>query len=194
MLNRFKNRIILKLIRWVEKIKIDSIKQSMNNNYDNVSKDFQFDKYFSFLKINDDFRMVIEDGVLFRKYCQVTIHPNAFLEIKKNVFFNNYCSVNCLGTIIIGENTIFGEGVKIYDHNHKYNYDELGSLKIERNNFSIGKISIGKNCWIGSNVTILNNVEIGENVIIGANNLIYKSIPSNSVVKQNTVPVISMGK
>ena len=73
-------------------------------------------------------------------------------------------------------------GVKIYDHNHSYK-NINGVLKVDRDEFSIGKIFIGKNCWIGSNVTILNNVEIGDNTIIGAGCLIYKSIPANSIVK-----------
>jgi acetyltransferase-like isoleucine patch superfamily enzyme len=125
----------------------------------------------------------IEKGFSCRNFCNFLVYPNASLIIHANVFFNNYCSVNCLGSIEIGAETIFGEGVKMYDHNHLYAYDAGGVLKVERQQFDIGSIKIGKNCWIGSNVTILNNVEIGDNVIIGANCLIYKSIPSNSIVK-----------
>ena len=102
--------------------------------------------------------------------------------IGANCFFNNSCSLNCLSRVEIGENSIFGEGVKIYDHNHKHNFHD-GRLKIERNEFSIGKVTIGKDCWIGSNVTILKGVTIGDNCIVGANTLIYKSIPPNSIVK-----------
>jgi acetyltransferase-like isoleucine patch superfamily enzyme len=67
--------------------------------------------------------------------------------------------------------------------NHKYGYNSENKLMTDRDDFKIGKIIIGNDCWIGSNVTILNNVDIGDNVIIGANNLIYKSIPSNTIVK-----------
>ena len=126
--------------------------------------------------------LAINEGAYFRNYCHLQLDKNGSLEIGKNVFFNNYCSINCLGKIEIGENTLFGEGVKMYDHNHKYGIVNSG-LVVERNEFKIGTIKIGKNCWIGSNVTILNNVVIGDNVIIGAGCLIYKSIPSNSIVK-----------
>ncbi len=44
----------------------------------------------------------------------------AQLIIGDNVFMNNYCSINCLDEIEIGENTLFGEGVKLYDHNHQH--------------------------------------------------------------------------
>jgi len=142
---------------------------------------FQFDSESAFLEI--------DKNVIFKNHCNILMYKNGFLKINKNVFFNNFCSINCLGKIEIGENTMFGEGVKIYDHNHKYDYINT-NLKVENINFTIGEITIGKNCWIGSNVTILNNVVIGDNTIIGANCLIYKSIPSNSIVKHNEVLII----
>lgn len=125
-----------------------------------------------------------------RSFCNFLVYPNAILIIHEGVYFNNYCSINCLGYIEIGKDTLFGEGVKLYDHNHKYHYQEE-KLEIEKANFAIGKIVIGKNCWIGSNVTILKDVEIGDNVIIGANCLIHKSIASNSVVKHSEQLIIS---
>ena len=128
-------------------------------------------------------KVTIGRNAAFRGNCSLLVHSGATLTISDNVFFNNFCSVNCLGSIAIGENTIFGEGVRMYDHNHKNQIGSSGALEIETQEFSIGSISVGKNCWIGSNVTILNNVEIGDNVLIGANCLIYKSIPSNSIVK-----------
>jgi acetyltransferase-like isoleucine patch superfamily enzyme len=131
----------------------------------------------------------IDKDVHFRKFCNVIVAGVGQLYIGNKVFFNNYCSVNCLGKIEIGENTLFGEGVKIYDHNHLYSLNS-NVLDVNRDEFSIGFVSIGKNCWIGSNVVILKNVIIGDNVIIGANNLIYKSIPSNVIVKQKSDFVI----
>lgn len=138
----------------------------------------------------DPKKLVIKENVACRKFCSFLMFPGASLIIGSNVFFNNGCSINCLGSIDIGDNSIFGEGVKIYDHNHAYHY-ENGILKFEREKFTIGSVKIGKNCWIGSGVTILNNVEIGDNVIIGANNLIYKSIPSNTIVKATNDYLIS---
>lgn len=127
-------------------------------------------------------KLEIQKGVQTRSFCSFLLYPDATLIIKERTFFNNNCSINCLGHVEIGENVMIGEGVKIYDHNHAYSYKESG-LHVEKNEFTIGKVIIGNNTWIGSNVTILNNVEIGDNVIIGANCLIYKSIPANTIVK-----------
>ena len=150
-----------------------------------VSPDFRIGQYRNIQILDTSSVVNIGNNVCFREFCNILVYNSAKLSIAQNVFFNNYCSVNCLGEISIGENTLFGEGVKMYDHNHKYSKDANNQLVVAGNEFNIGKIKIGRNCWIGSNVTILNNVEIGDNTIIGANNLIYKSVPPNSVVKLN---------
>lgn len=132
--------------------------------------------------------MKINNGTTFRRFCTLTLDGCGKLNLGEHNFFNNNCSINCLGTITIGNNNLFGEGVKIYDHNHRFsNPNEL----IARQGFSLGQVTIGNNCWIGSNTVILNNVVIGNNVIIGANNLIYTSIPDNAIVKSNISGSIS---
>ena len=125
--------------------------------------------------------------IQFRKNFIIMIREG-FLQIGNGTCFNNNCSINCMGSIKIGDNCLFGESVKLYDHNHIYS-DPYKNI-IEQG-FNIGKIEIGNNCWIGSNVTILNNVTVGDNVIIGANSLIYKSIPSNTIVKCKSEIVIT---
>lgn len=129
-------------------------------------------------------KVVIKENFSCRRFCSFLVYPNSTLIIGNNVFFNNYCSVNCLERIEIGDNTIFGEAVKIYDHNHQYQFTP--DLVVERNKFNTAPVCIGKNCWIGSNVTILKGVTIGDNVIVGANCLVYKSIPANTIVKSDS--------
>jgi len=127
--------------------------------------------------------ITIGENVLLREYCNILVFPNAQLSIGKGVFFNNYCSINCLEKIEIGDDTIFGEGVKLYDHNHLI---ERGlTLHIEKEKYTTKPIIIGKNCWIGSNTVILKGVIIGDNTIIGAGCVIHKSVPANTIVKNN---------
>ncbi|EJL67640.1 acyltransferase [Chryseobacterium populi] len=133
---------------------------------------------------NNEFGNVsIGENVLFRKYCNILIFPNADLSIGKGVFFNNYCSINCLDKIKIGDDTIFGEGVRLYDHNHLIEKGE--TLFVEKEKYTKNPIIIGKNCWIGSNAVILKGVTIGDNSIIGAGCIIHKSVPSNTILKNN---------
>lgn len=100
--------------------------------------------------------------------------------IGNNCFFNNYGSITSLGIVKIGDGTIFGENVKIYDHNHRFN--NL-NIPIKDQGYSVGSVEIGKHCWIGSNVTILKGAKIGDNCVIGAGSVIDSEIPSGTIVK-----------
>jgi acetyltransferase-like isoleucine patch superfamily enzyme len=82
-------------------------------------------------------------------------------------------------SIEIGEGTICGENVKIYDHNHEYRDIRI---PIKEQGYHSAPIRIGKHCWIASNVVILQGVTIGDNCVIGAGCVIYKDIEKNSVV------------
>lgn len=115
-----------------------------------------------------------------RKRFDVRIKDNSKIIIGNNVFFNNDCSLNCMKKITIGDNCIFGEGVRIYDHNHKFrNKEQL----IRNQGYRAEKIDIGNNCWFGSNVVVLPGVKIGSNSVIGTGCIIYKDIPENAIVK-----------
>jgi teichuronic acid biosynthesis glycosyltransferase TuaG len=121
--------------------------------------------------------------VTINRFCHFNIWQGRLI-IGNNVLFNNYCSINCMDEIKIGDNTWLGEGVRIYDHNHQYK-DTL--TPFTEQGMKTGKISVGDNCWIGSNTVVLQNVTIGDNCVIGANNLIYKSVPANTIVKANAM-------
>lgn len=102
------------------------------------------------------------------------------INVGKNVFFNHDCSITCEGTTItIGDGTHFGEGVKIYCHNHCY---KDKSRPIKEQGYTCAPARIGSHCWIGSNVVILKGVTIGDNSVIGAGCVVYKDVPTNSVV------------
>lgn len=171
--------------------KHSAIKRFPKTKNVSISPDFSTGRYIN-IQIEgegSDIKLEIQRKVEFREFCNILIREKAELIIQQNVFFNNYCSINCLERIIIGENTLFGEGVKLYDHNHLYEISR--EILIHPRKFKTAPIIIGRNCWIGSNVTILKGVTIGNNVIIGANNLIYKSIPANTIVKAKAELIIT---
>lgn len=115
----------------------------------------------------------------FRKGFTLLIDKNGHVRIGDDVFFNNYCTVCAMKEITIGNGTIFGENVKLYDHNHIYLNPDT---PIKQQGYTSAPIHIGKHCWIGSNVTILKGVTIGDNSVIGAGCVIHRDVPSNSVV------------
>ena len=89
----------------------------------------------------------------FRNYIHLIVQNNAELIIGNRVFLNNFCSINCLEKIEIGDNTLFGENVKIYDHNH--DYQTQPEFEVFHSKFKTAAVKIGKNCWLGSNFSFI---------------------------------------
>ncbi|WP_430487085.1 acyltransferase [Lactobacillus delbrueckii subsp. bulgaricus] len=116
----------------------------------------------------------------FRKGFSLGIEDQGRIKIGDDCFFNNYCSIVSQGNVKIGDGSIFGENVKIYDHNHRFN-DLTKSIKAQ--GYSVGTVEIGKHCWIGSNVTLLKGAKIGDNCVIGAGSVINGIIESGMIVK-----------
>ncbi len=175
--------LLIKLLSLIQaKMDEQNLMKILNSSpHFQIAADLRIGKYRRLNLSVHDSKILIEEKVVFREFCNILVYPKAHLIIRSNVFFNNYCSINCLEKIEIGENTLFGECVKLYDHDHLYSREP--KIKVHSDKFTTAPIYIGKDCWIGSNVTILKDVTIGDNVIIGANNLIRKSVPPNTVVK-----------
>lgn len=129
-------------------------------------------------------KIKIGKGTTWRRGFSVMKDNEAFIIIGKDCFFNNDCSINANHYIEIGGGSIFGENVKIYDHNHHFNQHK--AIKLQ--GFSNGEVMIGDHCWIGSNVTILKGAKIGNDCVIGAGCIISGVVPDNSIVRpvQNT--------
>lgn len=142
----------------------------------------QFRQNLIRLRLKTQFGDRIEIGRDFRVRRRFTcLIRNAKLSIGDHVSFNNDCSITVLGAVEIGSNTIFGENVRIYDHNHRFRKNE--GLTREQP-ISIGRVTIGSNCWIASNVTILKGASIGDGCVIGAGCVIDCEIPAGSLVRQ----------
>ncbi len=116
--------------------------------------------------------------VKFRKRFQLNISDNGYVSIGNDCFFNNDCSINAHKKIIIGDNNIFGENVKIYDHNHIFNDKKIDFKK----NFNERSITIANNNWFGSNCVILSKAKIGSYNVFSANLSINEEYESENIV------------
>ncbi|WP_437920239.1 acyltransferase [Sphingobacterium sp. LRF_L2] len=130
-------------------------------------------------KIIFNSKLKLGHRVVVRNGFSLIIEKEGKIEIGNNCFFNNYCSIVSMSSITIDEGTIFGENVKIYDHNHRY---DDKSMLLKKQGYTSAPIKIGKNCWVGSNVVILKGVNIGDNCVIGAGCVVYKNIEDGTVL------------
>lgn len=119
---------------------------------------------------------------------KIRVHSGCIFKVRKNakLILHDECSFNynsmifCRDEIEIYEGVEFGPDVKIYDHDHDFRTE--GGIKAGR--YSTGKVTIGKNVWIGANTVILKGTTIGENCVIGAGCVLKGNYPPNTVVIQ----------
>lgn len=139
-----------------------------------------FSKYSNGIQIRlcQKGRLNIGQNVTLRDGVRIRVNFNGKVSLGSGVGLNNYSLINAMEEITIGDNTIIGQGVKIYDHDH--DYKKKG--KIRTTGFQVSPVQIGNNVWIGSNVTILRGTQIGDNCVIGANTLVKGEIAANSLV------------
>ena len=111
---------------------------------------------------------------------EANVHLTAWggtLQIGSHCSFNRNDIVVCRNNISIGNGTVIGPNVCIYDHDHVF--CEEGKIDGEYNN---SPINIGSNVWIGAGVIVLRGSSIGDNCVIGAGTVVRGTIPSNSLV------------
>jgi len=130
----------------------------------------------------------------------VSIHSNSIIDctgvirnigegiaIGNNVGFSPNCFIQVRGSISIGNNVIFGPGVKIFSESH--NFSDVNKFINEQGETRKGVI-IEDGVWIGADVTVLDGVTIGKNSIIAAKSLVNKDIPDYSIVAGIPVKII----
>lgn len=101
------------------------------------------------------------------------------ITIGNHVFLNSGCIITAREAITIGEGTIFGPNVIVYDHNHK-----TENRRILDNDYVCAPITIGKHAWIGAGTIILKGATIGDNCVIAAGSIVTGDIPANTTMVQ----------
>lgn len=133
------------------------------------------------------------------KGVRIKINKGNVLSFGNNVYIDDYCSFECIeGSIYVGDNTffntnnkivslkkisigsncLFGPNVGIFDHNHRY---DINDLPIISQGYNTKEINIGNNIWIGCNCTITCGVKICDKVVVAANSVVTKNIISKGV-------------
>ena len=123
------------------------------------------------LKIGKNFRC--------RRNVELNVRNNGELIIGDNVFLNSSCIITAREKVKIGNNTIFGPNVIIYDNDHL-----VKNGVVSDNEFETAPVEIGNNVWIGANTVILKGTKIEDGCIIAAGSIVKGNISGGNVVIQ----------
>ena len=137
-------------------------------------------------KISIDNKAQFDVGYKFRtrKNVEINVRDNACLSIGNNVFLNSGCIITAREKIKIGDNTIMGPYVVIYDNDHK-----ICNGEVEDNSYDTDPIVIGKNVWIGAGTMILRGSEIGDNCVIASGSIVKGKIDSKTALIQKRTSI-----
>ena len=91
---------------------------------------------------------------------------------------NNFTAISEGPGIFIGENTIIGYSVQIYDTDfHTINIKRLGTRDYPKST-----VVIGNNVWIGNNCILLKGCSVGDNSVIAAGSIVTKKFGENLII------------
>lgn len=125
-------------------------------------------------KVDDGFRLVPPF---------YTAHGLA-IQIGRNVFINQNCTLYDLAEVRIGDEVMIGPNVSLLSAGHPL-------PPSQRRSALVGKpIVIGNNVWIAAGATVIGGVTVGENSVIAAASVVTHNVPANTLVAGNPARVI----
>ena len=131
-------------------------------------------------RIEKNKKATLQIGKAFRARRNVELNVRSGkLSIGSNVFLNSGCIITARESITIGNGTIFGPNVVVYDHDHK-----MENGRVLDNDFVCAPVTIGNNVWVGAGTIILKGATIGDNCIIAAGSIVTGNIPANTTLVQ----------
>ena len=98
------------------------------------------------------------------------------LQVAANVFINHGCTLNDMGGIEIGQDTMIGPNVSLLTTGHPTRVAD------RRLGITIAPIRIGANVWIGAGATIIGGVTIGDGAVVAAGAVVSHDVPPATLV------------
>ena len=92
------------------------------------------------------------------------------------MFINHGCTLNDLGGIEIGEDTMIGPNVSLLSSGHPT------PVAQRRSGIMLAPIRIGVGVWIGAGATILGGVTVGDHAVVAAGAVVSRDVPEATLV------------
>jgi acetyltransferase-like isoleucine patch superfamily enzyme len=123
----------------------------------------------------------LNKNIEMERRCDIFVGSKGILDIGENDYFNIGVIISCHNKIHIGQNSLFGPNVMIFDNNHMFSK----ATGVSTSDHSFGEIIIGNNCWIGANCVILKGTILGDNCIVGAGTILKGQFKDGTIITSN---------
>ena len=98
------------------------------------------------------------------------------LRVGVNVFINHGCTLNDIGGIEIGDDTMLGPNVSLLTSGHPTPVAE------RRAGITVAPIHLGANVWMGAGATVLGGVTIGDGAVVAAGAVVTRDVAAATLV------------
>lgn len=98
------------------------------------------------------------------------------LEIGVDVFINHDATLNDMGGIMIGDDTMLGPHVSLLTGGHPT------SATNRRSGLTLAPITLCRNVWVGAGATILGGVTLGDGAVVAAGAVVTHDVEPASLV------------
>ncbi len=98
------------------------------------------------------------------------------LRVGANVFVNHGCTLNDMGGIEIGDDTMLGPNVTLLTSGHPT------AVADRRAGITVAPIRIGANVWIGAGATVLGGVTVGDGSVVAAGAVVTGDVSPATLV------------
>lgn len=106
------------------------------------------------------------------------------LRVGANVFVNHGCTLNDIGGIAIGDDTMIGPNVSLLSSGHPTAVAE------RRAGITVAPIVLGRNVWIGAGATVLGGVTVGDGAVVAAAAVVTRDVPAGTLAAGNPARVV----
>ena len=93
--------------------------------------------------------------------------------------------------ISIGDRCVISSDVLLLTHDYSLSrgMEAIGE-NVKKEVYMLGKITIGKNCFVGARSMLLPGTTLGNNVIVGAGSVVKGNIPDDSIIIGNPAKIV----
>jgi len=121
------------------------------------------------------------------------------IRIGEAVYIGDDCILSCCDGIEIGDGTLLGHGVQIFDNNShpigpRARTADAGRVFTpaadERNDIDHARVRIGADVWLGFGTIILKGVTVGDGAVIAAGSIVTADVAAHTIVAGNPVRVV----
>lgn len=109
-------------------------------------------------------------GVYIDECCRLQVSTGAHMSLGEGCYLNTNCRVVAVEDVRIGDRTMFGPNVCVFDHDHVFDADGVHGELVS------ASISIGLRCWLGANALVTKGVAIADRICVGGGVVVTRSL------------------